>query len=78
MQLIVVLETKNKEGSDYYYFKSILSRFYKERGTGITITPIFMDGKGNYKIVENKIVNKMKEYDGKLSQFFCFFFLLLV
>lgn len=40
MLIIIVLETNNKEGSDYIYFKSIINRFYKERGTGISIKPL--------------------------------------
>ena len=65
MLLVVVLETKNKEGSDYIYFKAILNRFYKERGTGISIKPIFMNGKGNYDKVDNKINHLVSQYDGR-------------
>ena len=61
MLIIIVLETKNKDGSDYVYFKSILSRFYKERGTGISIKPVFMNGKGNYANVESKIRELIKD-----------------
>ena len=63
MLIIVVLETKNKEGSDYIYFKSVLSRFYQERGTGIVIKPIFMNGKGNYDKVESKIREWINKYE---------------
>lgn len=72
MLIIIVLETKNKDGSDYVYFKSILSRFYKERGTGISIKPVFMNGKGNYANVESKIRELIKQYDGihKVIYFF--------
>lgn len=72
MLIIIVLETKNKDGSDYVYFKSILSRFYKERGTGISIKPVFMNGKGNYDNVESKIRELIKQYDGvhKVIYFF--------
>lgn len=65
MLIVIVLETKNKEGSDYLYFKSIMSRFYQERGTGISIKPVFMNGKGNYKKVEPKIKNYINQYDGQ-------------
>ena len=62
MIVIVALETNNKYGSDYYYFKSILSRFYQERGTGIKIQPVFMNGKTNYKNIKSKIENIKKQY----------------
>ena len=61
MQLVFKLETKNKEGSDYIYLKSILSRFYTIRGVGININYIFLNGKGNYNKINNKI-NKYKNY----------------
>lgn len=72
MLIIIVLETKNKDGSDYIYFKSILSRFYKERGTGISIKPVFMNGKGNYVNVESKIRELIKQYDGNYKVIYFF------
>lgn len=72
MLLIILLETNNKDGSDYLYFKSIISRFYEERGTGISIKPIFMNGKGNYNKIDTKIKNYINQYDG-LSQVIYFF-----
>lgn len=72
MLIVVAFETKNKDGSDYIYFKSIVSRFYKERGTGISIKPVFMNGKGNYKKIENKISHLVNQYSGR-SQVIYFF-----
>lgn len=72
MLVIIVLETNNKEGSDYIYFKSILNRFYEERGTGISIKPVFMNGKGNYVKVESKIKKLINQYDG-ISKVIYFF-----
>lgn len=72
MLIIVALETNSKEGSDYFYFKSIVNYFYKERGVGISIKPVFMNGKGNYNKIENKIRNFVKQYDGKSQViYFC-------
>lgn len=62
MLVIIALETKNKNGSDFYYLKSILTRFYEERGTGIAIKPVFMNGKANYDKIEAKIKNIRKQY----------------
>ena len=72
MQIIAVLETKNRDGSDYLYFKSIINRFYVERGTGIPINPVFLNGKGNYLRQEKQIREKIKGYaeNSKVIYFF--------
>lgn len=72
MLVITVLETKNKDGSDYIYLKAILNNFYELRGTGIAIKPVFMNGKGNYKIVQKNIKKLCNEYQGihKVIYFF--------
>lgn len=72
MQVIIVLETKNEEGSDYYYCKSIMKRFYKERGTGTKISYEFMNGKGNYEKAEKKVVQRINKYDGESKVVFFF------
>lgn len=64
MLVITVLETKNKDGSDYIYLKAILNNFYELRGIGIAIKPVFMNGKGNYKIVQKNIKKLCNEYQG--------------
>lgn len=46
MLIITIFETKNKDGSDYLYYKAIVNRFYHERGTGIKIEKIFFKWKG--------------------------------
>lgn len=60
MLIITIFETKNKDGSDYLYYKAIVNRFYHERGTGIKIEKIFLNGKGNYKNIDNKIKKQSK------------------
>lgn len=72
MLIVIVLETKNKEGFDYIYFKSVLDRFYQERGTGISIKPIFMNGKGNYAKIESKIKYYTNQYDGDYQVIYFF------
>ena len=62
MLLIIVLETKNDNGSDYLYYKSILSRFYQERGTGVKLQPVFMNSKTNYKSIGSKIAYYQNQY----------------
>lgn len=72
MLIVVVLETKNKSGSDFYYLKSILQKFYKERGSGIKIQPVFMNGKGYYRNIEKNIKNFTKQYLGdNKTIYFC-------
>lgn len=72
MLIVIVLETNNKDGSDYIYFKSILSRFYKERGTGISLKPVFMNGKGNFAKVEAKIKKLTNQYIGSSKVIYFF------
>lgn len=72
MLVIIALETKNKNGSDFYYLKSILTRFYEERGTGIAIKHVFMNGKANYDKIEAKIKNIRNQYQGNsVVVYFC-------
>lgn len=65
MQIIFVFETKNSNGSDYLYYKAIMDRFYKERGTGIKIQQVFMNGKGNYEKINKSIITYMNRYQGQ-------------
>ena len=72
MLLIMVVETKNKEGSDYYYLKSIIDYYYQVRCSGISIKYIFMNGKGNYERINNKIKLLIKQYSGKTKVIYFF------
>lgn len=54
MQLIILVETKNKDGSDCIYFREFFKRFYDGlRGTKISFIPI--NGKTNYLTKEKEI-----------------------
>lgn len=64
MQLIILVETKNKEGSDCKYLKSFFKKFYNGlRGTRLTIIP--MHGKTNYDKKEKDIKRYAKQYTGE-------------
>lgn len=72
MQVIIVLETKNEEGSDKIYLKAIETYFYKIRGSGIKISYLYMKGKGNYFLQEKKIQTLKRKYDGETKVVFIF------
>ena len=66
MLLLLVIESKSKNGSDSYYIKSIIDRFYsKNHGHKLEYIP--MNGKGNYnsQTVCNKIQVFKSRYQGE-------------
>ena len=48
VQLIFVVETNKKCGSDWIYIKETIEQFYTYERTQLKFTPIYMDGKGKY------------------------------
>lgn len=48
LQLIICVETNQKTKSDYIYIKNTIENFYYVNQSGIRLSPVFMDGKGNY------------------------------
>ena len=62
LQLIFVLETNAKCKSDWIYIKDTIEHLYKYELTQIKFTPVYMNGKGNYK-------NKEKEIRTLIAQF---------
>lgn len=62
LQLIFVVETNKKCKSDWIYIKDTIERFYEYDKTNIKFSPVYMDGKGNYKKKENEIKKLISEY----------------
>ena len=62
LQLIFVVETNKKCKSDWIYIKDTIDHFYQYEQTQVKFTPVYMDGKGNYK-------NKEKEISSLISQY---------
>lgn len=70
MQLIFVVESNKRSQSDYYYISETLKEFYNTLGH--KLTPVFMNGKGNYKKTETEINRNKAKYKGKTVVFICY------
>ena len=56
LQLIFVVETNKKCKSDWIYIKDTIDYFYQYEQTQVKFTPVYMDGKGNYKNKKKKFL----------------------
>ncbi len=64
LQVIFVVETNSKCMSDWIYIKNTINRFYNYDGNNVKLSPIYMNGKGNYKTTKIK-----KEIGVYISQY---------
>ena len=73
-QLLFCVEADNKSRTDWVYIKSTIDAFFKVDNS-ISIKPIFMGGKGNYRRqkVTGQIKKKINEYkrNGKTFVIYC-------
>lgn len=69
MQLIFVVETNKTSQSDYIYIIETLKEFYNTLGH--KLTPVFMNGKGNYNKKQDEININIAKYKGKSKVFIC-------
>lgn len=58
LQLILCVEANSQSKSDYIYIKETIDYFY-EYGLDVKISPVYMNGKGNYN--SRKIMKKINE-----------------
>lgn len=77
LQLIFVVETNSKCKSDWIYIKDTIEHFYKYDLTKTKFTPVYMNGKGNYKNKENDIKTLMAQFahsnkDNQTNVIYCF------
>ena len=79
MQLIFCVEADAVCKSDFIYIKQVISNFYTVDQANVKITPVYMDGRGNYASQKiNRIVKKwIKDYavgnkKGKSHVIYCF------
>lgn len=77
LQLIFVVETNKKCKSDWIYIKDTIDRFYQYDQAQIKFSPVYMDGKGNFKNKEKEISSLISQYaaGNKTNQtkvIFCF------
>lgn len=62
LQLIFVVETNKKCKSDWIYIKDTIERFYQYEQAQVKFSPVYMDGKGNYKKKEEEIKDLISQY----------------
>ncbi len=71
-QLIICVETNQKCNSDYIYIKSAIEEFYLLDNADVRLSPVYMDGKGNYssKKTRKRISTLRRQYtaDSKNAQ----------
>lgn len=77
LQLIFVVETNRKCKSDWIYIKDTIDYLYEYDKAHIKFTPIYMDGKGNYKKKETEIKKCIAQYSStsksnKSQVIYCF------
>lgn len=70
MQLIFVVEASKESKSDYVYITETVEKYYNVLGH--KLTPIFMDGKGNFNKKETEINKNISKYNGKSKVFICY------
>lgn len=63
-QLIFVVETNKKCNSDWIYIKDTVEKFYTYERTQVKLSPVYMDGRGNYnsKKKEREINDLILQY----------------
>lgn len=62
LQLIIVVEANKKSKSDWIYIKDTIDHFYQYDPTEVRLSPVYMDGKGKYKIKEREIRKLISGY----------------
>ena len=62
VQLIFVVEANKSCKSDWIYIKSTIDYFYEYNRTGLKLSPVYMDGKGNYKQKEKEVKSLISQY----------------
>lgn len=62
LQLIFVVETNKSCKSDWIYIKDTIEQFYEYNKAHVKLTPVYMDGKGNYKKKETEISKWIAQY----------------
>lgn len=68
-QLVFCVESGSNDDSDWIYISEILRRFYNRDDVKIKLSPIYLNGKGNYrtKNTQNKINKLIKMFSATSS-----------
>lgn len=77
VQLLFTVETNKKCDSDWIYIKSTIEHFYIVDNSHVKLNHQYMDGKGNYKNIKNKINKEIDKYskasdNNKTYVIYCF------
>ncbi len=70
MQLIFVVEASKESKSDYYYISETLRKYYDTLGH--KLTPIYLNGKGNYNKKQSEIRKNISKYHGMSKVIICY------
>ena len=62
LQLIFAVESDKKSKSDWIYIKDTIDYFYRYDLAHVKLSPVYMHGKGNYKIREKEIKRLISQY----------------
>lgn len=62
LQLIFVVETNKRIKSDWIYIKDTIEQFYQYDNVHIKLTPVYMNGKGRYKLKEKEVLKLISQY----------------
>ena len=62
LQLVFVVETNKTCKSDWIYIKDTIKYFYEYDRTQIKFSPVYMDGKGNYRNKEKEVKQLINQY----------------
>lgn len=62
LQLVFVVETNKTCKSDWIYIKDTIKYFYEYDWTQIKFSPVYMDGKGNYRNKEKEVKQLINQY----------------
>ena len=69
-QFVFVVETNKKCQSDWMYIKDTIEHFYTFDGTQVKLSTVYMDGRGNYKKKEKKLITNVNA-DKLLKKNYC-------
>lgn len=77
LQLIFVVEADRKCKSDWIYVKDTIDKFYQYDRTNVKFSPVYMNGKGNYKSKDREIKKLISQYKvggktNKSAVIYCF------
>ncbi len=70
MQLIFIVGSNKDSMSDYLYISETLKKYYNTLGH--KLTPIFLNGKGNYNKRKKEVDKNIYKYNGITHVFMCY------